>query len=440
MNVFLQQRLRWLLVVMMTLVPLVQITADAHVRVGKRVVGPVHLKSGETLILDWAGSVSLCPDGPRTCSFAPNSTVDVRLPVTNGTSGVVAAATTVVIGSGGLHIPHLLVRGGATVVLSSDTSSDEVSHPPSWTFDSVRLAGGTLEVVGKKAYATSKNLNFAPGKLNSSSATTKRSTIEIASGATFATTDHSSPLRVTGAAMVHLRHASSSFQVGSDLASENGARFLWTLGGNSAEPQKFMSQIAGNIYVEGNCVIAEGTTAVVQQDRNVPVKATAEIGKTVSSLISAVDFTGKFDNVVLGEQVKCAGATTSESWSSFSLLVSSRCLSQCAVHSTCRTEVVVPSAAGAGSDTTDTGSVGEASGSRDEDSDVMSFVVAVFVVMGVIVVVAAFGRRLHRAHRASAEGLSGISHPGIMLRRSPNPKQPTSGPDGRESDTVSLLI
>ena len=414
--------------------PLAWVAADALV--GQRVVSDVHLKSGETLTLS-SGSVSLCPGGPRTCSFATNSTLDVT------------RATTVTIGSGGMHIPHLLVHGGGIVVLSSAGAAGVAGAAPTslpaWTFDSVRLAGGTLEVAGKSARATSKTLTFAPSRnpqASRTSTSTNRSAIVIASGATFATTDRSSSLRVTGAAMVHLRHASSRLQVGGGLTSESGALFLWTLGGNSADPQKFVSQIVGNINVEGNCVIAGGTTAMVQQDRNMPVKATAEVGATVSALMSAVEFSGKFDSVVLGKQMQCARASTSESWSSFSMLVSSQCLSQCAVQDTCTTTATVPSAARDGSDTAGASSGGETSGGQNGASDALPLVITVFSVIGAVVVVAVFGHHVYRARRASTDDLLGISHPGMMSRRRPNTntKQPISGTEGGESDTVSLLV
>ncbi len=416
---------------MMIMVAFVQVIADdAHP--GRTVVSDVHLESGKKLTLGLDGNISLCPDGPRRCSFAPNSTVEVRLSDADGASGDVVATTTVVIGSGGLHIPHLLIHVGATVVLSSAASSTTASDVPSWTFDSVRLMGGTIEVVGKSAYAASKTLTFASGKRNTSSTTSEKSTVMIASGATFTKTERAFPLHVTGAAVVHLLHASSSLQVGSDLISESGARFLWTLGGKSADPQKMVSQIAGNIYVEGNCVIASGTTAVVQQDRKVPVKATIEIGETVSSLMSAVDFSGNFDSIILGEQVQCARATTSESWSSFSILVSSQCLSQCAAEGMCKTEIVVPSVEG-------TGNVDGATESQERGKVVLTFVVVIFIAIGAIVLVGTFGRRLCLANRVGVEKLSGIGHPGMMSRRSPYLKT-SSEPDGRESDMVSLLV
>ena len=98
----------------------------------------------------------------------------------------------------------------------------------------------------------------------------------------------------------------------------------------------------------------------------------------------------------------------------------------------CKTEIVVPSVEG-------TGNVDGATESQERGKVVLTFAVVIFIAIGAIVLVGTFGRRLCLANRVGVEKLSGIGHPGMMSRRSPNLKT-SSEPDGRESDTVSLLV
>eukprot|EP00946_MAST-07B_sp_MAST-7B-sp1_P002947 g2947.t1 len=390
-----------------------------------RVVDDVNVSSGGALALGSVaaeGGILLCPRGARACAFAPNSTLEVHAPATNVPA---AGATTVVtIGVGGLHIPNLVVRSGATVILVGPDAVDGSS--PSWTFESIRLLGGTLEITGKSAEALCQSLTFSSG-ITVPPPGTNRSTIVVASGAHFSIVDRSSPLRVTRSSMVHVRHASSKLQVSGGLMSEKGAIFLWTLGGNSADPLKFVSQIAGNIFVEGRCVI-DGGMAVVRQDSEQPVKVDAGLGMTVSSLMSAVEFSGNFDSIVLGKQVECARASTSESWSSFSVLVSSRCLSQCAERQTCTDDVPSPAVNGGSSGTS------EIVGEDGSVSNVLLVLMTLTAVASIVVLLIAFGRHLYLARCTRADELSGISHPGISSKR-----QPKADLVEGEADMVSLL-
>ena len=188
-----------------------------------------------------------------------------------------------------------------------------------------------------------------------------------------------------------------------------------------------MSQIAGNIFVEGRCVI-DGGMAVVRQDSEQPVKVDAGLGMTVSSLMSAVEFSGNFDSIVLGKQVECARASTSESWSSFSVLVSSRCLSQCAERQTCTDDVPSPAVNGGSSGTS------EIVGEDGSVSNVLLVLMTLTAVASIVVLLIAFGRYLYLARCTRADELSGISHPGISSKR-----QPKADLVEGEADMVSLL-
>lgn len=382
----------------------------------------------------------LCPNGNSECKFAPNSSVAVRSGIVEAQAGRESLA----IGLHGLHIPKLNISSGVRVSMISSAGPQHSSRP--WTFDTIALFGGEILLRGKTTAVTASTLlcysmRQGMAKDMASRSMTQwqlspfnSSSIVIESGAKLTITHYAV---IPSNTFVHIHCAPSLLHFRHGLSIERNSVFIWTLGGSvdlNTRPR-----IAGEIFVEGN-VLVKGGGAIVHRDADsFDIKPDGSY-LSVSPLMSAVAFSGKFDRVFLGPALQCAAAHASESWVSFALSLDLWCLSQCsaaAAVSSCpsRGHLKSPSSfpeIHIGNDATGGDPIGE-------EHTTIPFILGICISVGIVVTVVVSRYLLKRD--LSSKNVND-SHPGIVRPSLDHFVLHSLGHDQKEeeeADSVGLL-
>lgn len=405
----------------------------------------IHTKKGQTLVLSPptnSSSAVLCPDGPSRCSFADNSTI-VLLRAGSLFSGINDDGTSIFIGGGGLRIPDIIIGSGVKVTLSK-LSANAPSSELTWTFANIKLSyNSTMKISGYGARAITSTLHFSPYQ-NASEfpirhhLSIKRTNLFIASGAKLVVADFSTPTRIPDFCSVHLVR-SSMLHIRGGLLVEKGSQFVWTLGMENEKRDRIGSTISGSIFVEGN-VLVNGGDAIILQDKKYPVTLVDGVDIVVSSLMSAAEFSGRLDAIVLGNQVQCANASVSESWSSLSVLVSCKCLHQCSLspHKSCSpdsTPISSPSQLSQVNDNDNSDAVGV----RSRYRWLYTGVIAMCIIGSLVLILLLIGRAWKTDFCSSGSNMIMFEgHPGIVRRHEQRITN-DENVDDEETDTALLI-
>ena len=168
------------------------------------------------------------------------------------------------------------------------------------------------------------------------------------------------------AGLLDLRQARSQFNVMGDITFASSSMVTWECSGGDAV------RICGRIFVSGSAYMS-GTANITVDTMKHPIVARVDAEVAMGSLLSTVDRNGKFDRVAIDSVLRCAGATTSWSWSDFTLQVSTRCTDICRSESTCplapRGPVLTPSSYLADMDNEGEDDDKDENGEEDENED-----------------------------------------------------------------------
>ena len=295
-----------------------------------------HLGPNQILVLNTHTNIILCPGS--SCSFHPTSIIRIT------TTANDEAVTVRLAPPSNSHQQYGTVEIGAlcTLQVQTESSSPPPSPPPPSPPPS---QGGTT--------LTISNLNVKQqGTLLVDKTTTHLIVQELQMeevprvNAGHIIVDNGAILTVKSSGMtsvaglLDLRQAGSQFNVMGDITFASSSTVIWECSGSDAV------RICGRIFVSGSAYMS-GTANITVDTIKHPIVARVDAEVAMESLLSTVDRNGKFDRVVIDSVLRCAGATTSWSWSDFTLQVSTRCTDICRSENTCppasRGPVLTPS-------------------------------------------------------------------------------------------------
>ena len=257
------------------------------------------LGPGDILILNSSTNIILCPD--TTCSFHPTSTVRIQ-PTSQGEPVTVTV--------GGSAASSVLKFG--VMIIQQDCILEFV-HRGTWDVQSIVVNGGTLRVSGMSTNVVTIEL-----QVQDEEASTPPGHILLDRGGQL-TTKMSTPLNLPG--RLDILQANSQFHAMGDLVFSASSLVTWSCSGGDDV------RVCGTLFVMGSAYMA-GNAHIVS-DVNNPVVARKDADVAHDSLLSTVDRMGKFTKISMDDALRCSGATTSWSWSDFSLAVSTHCAAAC---------------------------------------------------------------------------------------------------------------
>ena len=278
--------------------------------------------------------IFLCPD--TSCNFDSSSIIRVEptpLKCQITEKGVKtcqgANPVTVTVGfpGGTSHYGIFEIMTGCTV---------QFIHKGQWQAQKVKLSGsGTLRI---------DRTTFSTIELQSEN---EDNQIIVAGGAQL-TTKMSTPMGLPGRLTLH---GHSLFHAMGDVVFKPSSFLTWICGERLDEDDDVDVDVhvcgrlivSGTMYASGEAHIQADRNGLVARGGASTLSGNSEISSSFS-LVSAVDRMEKFQSVVIDATLQCAKATTSWSWSDFSLSVSLLCASLCARDSSQQQCTSLPSA------------------------------------------------------------------------------------------------
>ena len=129
----------------------------------------------------------------------------------------------------------------------------------------------------------------------------------------------SAPVSISG--ILNLRRATSQLNIMGDLVFTTSTTVHWDC--SDGDDVRICAKIfvSGSVYLNG--------VVRITVDLQHPIMERKGADVAMGSLLGAVDRMGTFSAVHLDSVLKCAGATTSLSWSDFTLSGSTRCIDIC---------------------------------------------------------------------------------------------------------------
>jgi hypothetical protein len=275
------------------------------------------LGPNESLILNSNTNILLCPDD--SCTFHSTSIVRIQPTVSNNEK------VTVLIGKRGTQSSSSKQMYGNIEI--SPFCSLEVTHHGTITASNIIIKnGGTLKVVNTTTTLVAMNLEMEENSGNAGH-------IIVDQGGKIYS-KMSAPLTISG--LLEIRQATSQFNSMSDLRFTSSSIVTWECSAGDDV------HLCGRILVSGTAYLS-GTANITSDKVKNPIISRSDVDMATGSLISAVDRMGQFDVINLDDVFVCAGATTSWSWSAFTMRVSTRCTQICQTKSVCT--VLPPSSA-----------------------------------------------------------------------------------------------
>ena len=269
----------------------------------------IHLGPNEVYILNSDTNIILCPD--TTCSFDASSIIKIHSLVSSN------EPITVSIGGAGVSWPS---NEYGVIQVENEGCVLEFSQSGTYTAKSIVLKSGSiLKVSGSATTLVALSIDVTNGNQNH---------ISIDDGGKL-TSKMSTPLSLPGS--LDILKSTSTFHVLGDLTLFTTSVVKFGCSGGDAV------HVCGRLFVSGSVSVA-GTVSIVANVQN-PIMKRTDIGTDIAheSLIAAVDRSGTFEMELIDSALTCAGATTSLSWSDFSLIVSTRCADACMSNSSLKT-------------------------------------------------------------------------------------------------------
>ena len=281
-----------------------------------------HLAPQSILVLNQDTDILLCPD--TSCNFDSSSIIRVEPTPLNGNPVTV----TVGFPGGTSHYGIFEIMTGCTV---------QFIHKGQWQAQKIKLSGsGTLRI---------DRTRFSTIELQSEN---EENQIIVAGGAQLAT-KMSTPMGLPGSLTLH---GHSLFHAMGDVVFKPSSFLTWICGEKRDSKDDDVDVdvhvcgrliVSGTMYASGEAHIQADRNGLVARGGASTLSGNSEISSSFS-LVSAVDRMEKFQSVVIDATLQCAKATTSWSWSDFSLSMSLLCASLCARDSSHQQCTSLPSA------------------------------------------------------------------------------------------------